>query len=133
MVPRTKVFTLLLLAAMSALAAGCGKGGADSGAKLERDALQDIYDCYTEYVKNNQRPPKQLADLKKSEVMHPLGVRVLTEGTYVAVWGVTGKDAGTVLAYAKEAPAQGGAVLMADGSIKVMSAAEFQAATKGKS
>ncbi|HTK78257.1 MAG TPA: hypothetical protein VL371_23550, partial [Gemmataceae bacterium] len=68
--------------------------------------------------------------LRKYEVMHGLALRALNSGKYVGVWGVSGKDSSTVLAYAKDAPAQGGAVLMADGSVKNMSAEEAQAAIK---
>jgi hypothetical protein len=37
---------------------------------------------------------------------------------------------GTVLGYEPKTPAEGGQVLMADGNVKDMTAAEFQAATK---
>ena len=96
----------------------------------EKDELTDIYECYTEYVKNHQRSPQQLSDFKKYDAIHPLGTRVLREGKYIAVWGVAGKDAGVVIAYAKDAPTQGGLVVMADGSIKTLSADQIQAAIK---
>jgi hypothetical protein len=62
-----------------------------------------------------------------------VGFQALQSGQYVAVWGVTADDSRTVLAYQKDATKQGGAVLMADGSVKNMSADELQAALKAKS
>jgi hypothetical protein len=43
------------------------------------------------------------------------------------VWNVNTKDARTVLAYDKDAAEKGGAVLMADGTVKTMTAPEFAA------
>jgi hypothetical protein len=120
----------LLLFAGIVFSAGCGKKGPMSDAELQKNELNDIYECYTEYIKNNKRPPQQLSELRKYEVMHGLAWRALSSGKFVGVWGLSSKDSGTVLAYAKDAQTQGGAVLMADGSIKNMSADEAQAAIK---
>src|SRR5262245_36994256 len=90
----------------------------------EKAELNDFYDLYTTYLKQHQQPPKQLADLATPEYenISPGAVAAVRSGKYVVVWGVAGKDSGTVLAYAKDAPTQGGLVLMADGTIKTMSA-----------
>ena len=57
-------------------------------------------------------------------------------GEIVVIWGVgraTGPGAGQqVLAYEKQAPTEGGAVLFRDGTVKQMTAAEFNAAPKAK-
>jgi hypothetical protein len=50
------------------------------------------------------------------------------KGKYVVVWGVSGTEAGKVLAYEKEAPTKGGAAVMADGTVKTMTADELKAA-----
>src|SRR5262245_8075884 len=111
----------LLLAAL-VLAVGCGKtGNVVTADQSQTQELNDLYEAYSEYVKNHQKPPQQLSDLRKYEAIHSLGLRVLKEGKYVAVWGVSSKDSGTVLVYEKDAPTKGGPVLMADGSIKNMS------------
>lgn len=83
------------------------------------------------YVKINQAPPKQFSDIdqKPYSEASSLAFNGVKEGKYVVVWGVSGKDSGTVLAYEKDAPTQGGMVLMADGTIKKMSADELKAAT----
>lgn len=107
---------------------GCGRSGGTHNTDPAKDELADIYETYTEYVKNNKKPPQRLSDLKRYETVHTLALRVLNEGRYVVVWGVNSKDSATVLAYPKDAPPEGGQVLMADGTIKSMTAAEVSAA-----
>ncbi len=83
------------------------------------------------YVKTNQQPPMKLSrpsTRKTYSGLHPTAFNAVKEGKYVVVWGVSGKDSGTVLAYEKAAPEKGGAVLMADGTIKTMTADELKAA-----
>ncbi|MFO0811081.1 MAG: hypothetical protein U0746_20820 [Gemmataceae bacterium] len=114
-------------------ALGCSKApGPTSSADLEKSEMGDIYDCLVIYTKNQSKPPQQLSDLKKYEVTNGLAYRVLKEGKYVAVWGTPPGDGKVVLAYHKDATTQGGAVLMGDGSMKTMTAADLQAALKAK-
>jgi hypothetical protein len=58
----------------------------------------------------------------------------MNDGKYTVLWGANPDlmrdPADTVLAYETAAPASGGWVVMADGSVKQLSAAEFQAARK---
>jgi hypothetical protein len=59
----------------------------------------------------------------------------LKDGTYVFAWGadikkMTNGTSNTVLAYEAEAPSKGGVVAMADGSVRAMTAQEFNAAAK---
>jgi hypothetical protein len=128
--PAKTALGILLVVGTVSITGCSNKTAVRSVGDLEKDELTDIYECYTEYVKNHQRPPQQLADFKKYEAIHPLGTRVLREGKYIAVWGVAGKDTGTVIAYAKEAPTQGGLAVMGDGSIKTLTADQVQAAIK---
>jgi hypothetical protein len=129
----TKAAIWLVFGVVLVLAAGCGKGAPDPVQTLQNTELGEIYESYMHYLKSHQQPPKQLSDFKQYEKINSLGFRVLKEGKYIAVWGVSSKDAGTVLAYEKDAPTQGGVVLMADGSQRTMTAAELQAAAKIKS
>jgi hypothetical protein len=123
---------LFVLLTIPLLALGCGKKAVEPETQRRNSELAEIYDSYTMYAKKNQRPPKQVSDLKDYEGINPIGIQALKDGRYVAVWGVSSRDAGTVLAYEKDAPKQGGAVLMASGDIKNMSADELQAALKNK-
>jgi len=115
---------------------GCGKKVQDPETARRNEELGEIYDSYQDFTKRKQRPPKHLSDFmqKDLEAINSLGMKALKDGRYVAVWGVdiNGKDAGAVLAYEKDAPKQGGAVLMADGIVKNMSADELQTALKTK-
>jgi hypothetical protein len=124
----------LALLAVALLGPGCNKKGEGDPATNSRNAeLGEIHEMYMMYVKQNQKPPQQLADLQGAQAaIYPRGSQALKDGRYLPVWGVSSKDSHTVLAYEKDAPTQGGTVLMADGSVKTMTAAELQAAVKGK-
>jgi hypothetical protein len=128
-----KTLVLLALAALPFATLGCGSKTADDPKTLtRRNELVEIYDMYTLYAKRNGRPPRNAADLtKKVDQAHSAGYRALKNNDYVVTGGVdVNQDSGTVLAYEKDAPKQGGMVLMADGSIKTLSADELQAALK---
>jgi hypothetical protein len=124
---------LLALCALALLAWGCKKEGAgDPEWQRKKGELTDIHDLYTIFAKRNERPPKQLSELanRESEMISPGAVRGLQKEEYVVVWGldVSGKDSGKVLAYEKKALEQGGAVLMANGTVKKMAADALKAA-----
>jgi hypothetical protein len=122
--------SLLVLAFVPVLAGGCGKK--DPQVQQRDSQLKDIYEMHTQFVKSEGKPPKAVADLANPQnaPLYPATVQALKEGKLVVVWGVSAKDGGTVLAYEKDAVANGGSVLMADGSIKTMSADELKAAKK---
>lgn len=121
---------LVAFLAASIPAAGCNKAAPQGDP--EKAELNDFYDLYTTYLKQHQQPPRQFSDLNKQEyeTISPGAIAAVKSGKYVVVWGVSDKGSGTVLAYAKDAPAQGGLVLMADGTINTMSAEELTAALK---
>jgi hypothetical protein len=126
--PIARLAARLIMAGLFIAACGCGSNKSNPPVMTEKTELIDIFEAYNEYAKNHQKPPQKLDDLKKYEAVHDLGVRLLREGKYVAVWGLTNRDADTVMAYAKDAATQGGAVLMADGTVKNMTADEVKAA-----
>jgi hypothetical protein len=130
-----KTLVRLALVALPFVPLGCGSKTADDPKTLtQRNELVEIHDMYTLYAKRNGRPPQKAADLtKKVDQSHSAGYRALKNNDYVVIWGVDVKaGSGTVLAYEKDAPKQGGMVLMADGSVKTLSADELQTALKGK-
>jgi hypothetical protein len=121
----------LLLVTVSVFVAGCGKA-ADEASDPEKARLNEVHEIYMSYVKRNQAPPKQFSDLNErsySEI-YPGAFNAIKDGKYVVVWGVSEKDSSTVLAYPKDAPTQGGLVLMADGKVKTMTADQLQATFK---
>jgi hypothetical protein len=128
------IFGFLLVGAVPVLAAGCGgQAAVDPKVHRSKAELGEFYEVYMTYAKNNQRPPKGASDLKQYQKLYPTGMQAVQKGDYVVVWGTPTGSSETVLAYEKDAPKQGGAVLMADGTIKQMSAEDLQSAliTKG--
>ncbi len=120
--------TLGLLAA----AIGCGGGaGIDSRPPTTGENLADLKEMLEELQSQKKKPPAKVADLRPQEPIHPMAVRQLTQGLVVYAWG-TGLDAASpaVLAYPKEAAEKGGPVLLQNGTVKEMTAAEFAAAPK---
>ena len=113
------------------LAVGC-RGRAGTPTSPQSIKLNQVYDMYRHYVKSNEKPPHQLSDLANNryEGISPIAVAALKKGEIVVVWDVGATDSGTVLAYEKEVPTQGGEVLMADGTVRRMTADEFKAAKK---
>jgi len=123
---------LCVLAAGVVFIVGCSKSGGDGNVTPEAGRLSEIHEIYTSYVKKNQAPPKQFSDINSRTYSeeYPGAFGAIKEGKYVVVWGISGTDSSTVLAYPKEAAEKGGSVLMADGSIKEMTADQLQAAVK---
>lgn len=115
---------VLVLSVLFTPLAGCGSGTPTPVNQIE---LKNIYDIYWHFNKRNEKPPTELADLDRTEYdsLHPTALRGLREGKYEVVWGLKSKDGRTVLAYEKDVPTKGGRVIMADGTIKAMTAAEF--------
>jgi hypothetical protein len=127
MTASTKSILFTVSAGLVLLAFGCK--GSDPKMAGEERALNDIHQMYVLFAKKNSGPPKQISDLvnKEYEVSCPDGWRALKDGKYIGVYGVAGTDSSTLQAYAKDVPTQGGQVLMADGTIKTMTAEEFKA------
>jgi hypothetical protein len=133
-----RVVVLLAAAAGPLVAAGCGSKGGDANdpdVMRRRADLSDIFDMYTMFIKRNQKPPQRVADLaqKNNQTLTPMAAQGLQSEEYVVIWGaeVTGKE-NSVLAYHKSVPAEGGMVLLRNGTIKHMTADEFKAAPKDK-
>ena len=120
----------LLIAFCLAPVAGCGKS---APAPKQHIDLDNIYEIYQHYIKSHEgTAPAKLADIAAAqyEGIHPVTVKYLKDGNYVVVWNVTGKDASTVLAYEKKAAIEGGAVLMANGSVRNMTADEIKSSKR---
>lgn len=116
-------FTFLVVAVL-----GCSSNHFDPNLASEKRELAEVYDCYMGYLRANERPPTELAQLDQYQAAYSLGHKVLKEGKYKVVWGVKDKSSGAILAYEATIAAKGGAVLMADGTVKAMTADQFRAA-----
>jgi hypothetical protein len=117
---------------------GCGGGGSKSGSSAgptANDAANDVSRMLKDFAEATKRAPTSLADMGADyDATHPLGYGAVKSGDYVVVWKapVSASGSGNVLAYQKDAPSKGGPVVMQDGSVKEMTAAEFTAAPKAK-
>ncbi len=140
MPPTRRVLGALLIAATAPLA-GCGGGESEPlTPDLSRSlALSDVGELYRIYSIQKGAPPKSIADFEPLANAQPIGYNALREGAVVARWGATlpdtneepgGTPSPQVLAYEKEAPDQGGLVLLLDRTVQPMTAAEFAAAPK---
>jgi hypothetical protein len=132
------VASLLVLAGLCG-ASGCGSKPEAVPATAENE-LQEIYRiCRGGGKGGSLAVPKSLNQVLsgKFQNVYGLGVPALEDGHCVLIWGAdpakTPDQAGTVLGYEKETPSQGGYVLMMDGTVKKMTAEEFQAARKAQS
>ena len=104
----------------------------------ESNDLKQLGMSYHSYIDTNSKPPATLDELAafedKSFGPSP-ATSGLRSGKYIVYLGVevTKLPAGasnTVLGYESSVPTAGGPVVMADGMVKNMTAAEFTAATK---
>jgi hypothetical protein len=117
-------------------AAGCGSPPRATvpADKVARIQLDDVYGLYKTHVEKKKQPPTRLNQLDPWEPIYVNGYAAVNTGQVVVLWGSTlAPSAGSapgVLAYEKDVPDQGGYVLLQDGTVQHMAAAEFQAAPK---
>jgi predicted small lipoprotein YifL len=125
--------SLALVVAVAALT-GCGDGKTGPTAPTGDQTAGDVAEMLKEFTAATKRGPNSAADMTDAPASHPVGHAAVASGEYVVVWKVpvSASGGGTVLAYPKNAGSAGGAVVMLDGSVKVMTAEEFNAAPKAK-
>jgi hypothetical protein len=122
---------------------GCGKMQQAAARQRAANDLKQIALLYHEYNDKHRKGPSGPDDPEFVKMVNETGAQpVLAKvqgGDYVFFWDVKlgdlGKGAGmsqTVLGYEKDAPTAGGLVVMGDGTVKSMTAAEFNAAPKAK-
>lgn len=129
--PRSVSLLLLLLIG---LLPACGSNPANDPDATGRQELEDIGQAYRQYLHEKKRAPSGPRDLRSYEPGFATLSQALQSGQYVVVWkanpALTPDAKGTVLAYHKSVPEQGGLVLMLDGQVHRLSAEEFKAAPR---
>jgi hypothetical protein len=98
--------------------------------------LADVDAMYRAYLRERNQPPARLADLAAYQDSHSNGFAAVQTGRCVVLWGAVpvaeSADSAAALAYEKDAPQQGGLVLLRNGKLKRMSAAEADAAARAE-
>ena len=124
-------------AAVCAWALGCSsaKKAEDAAFDETRTTLEDVRLLLQAPSYDGQPPPRKADDLRKFENAFPTGFAAVQSGEVVVVWGARmppegegGSDA--IIAYEKKTPAQGGLVLLENGTIKPMTPDQFNSAPK---
>jgi hypothetical protein len=121
------------LALVIAQALGCGSTAVPAD-EVSQTQLEDVYGMYKTHVEKLKRPPTKLSQLEPWEPAYVNGYAAVNQGEVMVKWGQAlspGGGANTgVLAYEKDTPSKGGFVLLQDGTVKHVSAAEFEAFPK---
>jgi hypothetical protein len=121
-----------LLAALLAL--GCGGKPEAMTDPTAADTAKDVAEMLKEFTEVYKRGPAGLVELADATASHPVGHAAVLSRRYTVAWRVpvSAAGAGSVLAHPTDAAAEGGVVVMQDGSVKQMTADEFKAAPKAK-
>jgi hypothetical protein len=124
----------VVVALGAGLTAGCTSTSTAGAIDNERKmALEEIGQMLKSVADEGRKPPAKLADLGAVEPYLPTAGARIRSGEVVYVWGAGYVAGGTELvAWEKVVPESGGYVLQEDGTVKKMSAAEFQSAPKAK-
>jgi hypothetical protein len=139
----TRPIQLLAALLASALLLGCeaSPSGPPSADLSEEMNLAQVGEMLREYQLNKGKPPKTLKELRTNPGSALGGVELVASGAVVVLYGVplpdTKEEPGgspneEILAYAKDAPTQGGAVLLLNRTVRRMTADEFKAAPQAK-
>ena len=130
---------LVVFAAGFGLLAGCSsRPGGEGEVSPEFAKLQELNDLLHVASGATGRVPAKLADLVRHRSMFPRGYEAANSGNVVILWGAPLKGEGdmdkdeAVVAYEKAVPTEGGYVLLSAGTVKRMTAAEFQEAPKAQ-
>jgi hypothetical protein len=95
--------------------------------------MEDVKAMLTFAAENKIKAPTRPAELEPVAPAAPLAEPAIRDGSVVYVWGATLSPGSTaVLAYEKKAEAEGGWVLLQDGTVKQMTADEFRGAPRAK-
>jgi hypothetical protein len=111
----------------------------EAAARAQRmNSIKIVGLAYLNYCDDNKgKPPQQAADIQKYTEGDPQANALLTDGSFVLIYGVTVQDmqkqkgaSQTVLGYDKAVETDKGIVLMGDGATQYVTADEFKKMTK---
>jgi hypothetical protein len=113
--------------------AGCSSSPDTARAlvKERKDGLEELGLLLKSLTDEGRKPPDKLAALGPVEPMLPIAGPAIRNGDLIYIWGAGYVPGGTqVVAYEKRVTTESGFVLLQDGTVKEMTAAEFQGAPK---
>ena len=128
-----------VLAAAVLAIGGCsssaGKTGGSSEGPTTADDLWEVAGLLRDHTLAQKRGPSRLSDVSNNQPLYPRGYQAIQNGLIVVLWGAPmpaegGRDA--IIAYEKKVETEGGAVLLENGEIKMMTPDEFRSAPKVK-
>lgn len=97
------------------------------------EALQELGEVYKYRAVQKMPVPARTEDLMENDGALGTALPLIREGQLVVVWKIGySANSSEVLAYEKDTPTTGGKVLLRNGSVKQMTAAEFAAAPKAR-
>jgi hypothetical protein len=100
------------------------------------EGLKELVNVYRYIEYSKLPPPRKSEDFGDYWDSMPTASDRIKQGEYIVAWGVGRSTspgaASQILVYEKKAPTEGGAVLLRDGTVKQMTAEEFNAAPKAK-
>ncbi len=133
---RLTATVLALAVGLAGLAPGCSsRKGSSTGEPTRRDELQEVGNMLRDFMGGANRGPASAGELARYESTFPFAYKPVKSGDIVIVWGAKmggegGGGSDGIIAFEKKVPAEGGLVLLANGTVKEMSAAEFKTAPK---
>ncbi len=130
MSPRRAIASLLALS-LAAILPGCGSDPAKTAAvNYNLGTLEEVGDLYRSVAGGGKAAPKSIKDLARNKDLFLSGYNAVDKGEIVVNWGVTPVPGETatdeILAYKSDVPTAGGPVLLKNGTIKTITAAEFK-------
>jgi len=128
------IVTIAFVGASSLGLTGCSKpAGTQSSAPQGptiNDGLTDLRDMLKEAAESNTAPPTSQEEMVAFDAVHPVAGAFIQSEQIVYVWGSALKPSGgsaqKVVGYEPTCTTTGGQVLLENGEIKQVSAAEFQ-------
>jgi hypothetical protein len=131
-----KTFTALLASCLLLWVSGCGGSSTTMGySPKSKERMGEVANMYNAFLSASKGGlPKKLSDLDPFEPANQYGYAGIRDGEIIMTWGgsKSAESASIVQAHDKNAGQSGGHVLMQDGTVKEMSAAEFNSAKKAK-
>ena len=129
-----RIVPFLMLAALPLLPACSEKRvPTTQPAVLGANGMEELAEVCKFLADQKLPPPRKLEDLIDREPSLPTAWGKLQSGEYVMAWGVgLAKGDKSVLCYEKKAAAEGGLVLLRDGTVLEMTAGEFKSAPKAR-